>query len=121
MMYQFAREKIQLASGNFDLRRVRNGAVVDPPHKARVAQPQNRHQPHQVTGEFINIVKLQRFPSPSIKLRRVITLSSSAPPPGDRKRADSHRRRNPAAAERTIASHPMAPGSFSRKVRMICR
>jgi hypothetical protein len=84
---------------------------MDPPHKAGVAQPQNRHQPHQVTGQFINIVKLQRFPSPLIKLRRVITLSSSASSLQAIENAliaivAGH----PAVAERTIASHPMAAG-----------
>jgi len=35
---------------------------VDPPHKTGIAQAQHRHQPYQVTGELINIFKLQRFP-----------------------------------------------------------
>ena len=36
---------------------------MNAPHKARIAQTQNRHQPHQVAHHFVNIVQRQRLAS----------------------------------------------------------
>ena len=108
-MHQFTREEIKLACGNLDLRRMRNGAVVDPSHKAGVAQPQNRHQPHQVTGEFINIVKLQRFPFTVNKTTQghyAVVIPLEAIENALIAVVAGH----PAVTERAIASHSMAAG-----------
>ena len=70
MVHQLAWEKIELAGGNFDLRRAGTVPLMDPPHKTGIAQAQHRHQPYRVTGELINIFSSSASPSPLIKLRR---------------------------------------------------
>ena len=62
MRYQLVGQKIELAGGNFNLRRMRHDAIMNPPHKARVAQAQHRHQPHQVAHQLVNVGQLQRLP-----------------------------------------------------------
>ena len=95
---------------------------MDAAHKARIAQAQHRHQTHRCRASSSISSSTNASPSPSIKLRRSSRCHlRRARPPAIEHPVIPVIARHPAALKRTETPDPMAAGSVSRKVRIICK